>query len=44
MHSNIIENSDNASQADILALVEEIKTKVYNKMGVELEPEVQVIG
>lgn len=42
-HSNIIENKDHATQQDILALVEEIKEKVYNKFGVELEPEVEIV-
>ena len=42
-HGNYIINFNNATQADVLALVEEIKQKVYNKFGVELEPEVQII-
>lgn len=42
-HGNYIINFANATQADVLSLVEEIKQKVYNKFGVELEPEVQII-
>ncbi len=42
-HGNYIINFNNATQADVLILVEEIKQRVYNKFGVELEPEVQII-
>lgn len=42
-HGNYIINFHNATQADVLILVEEIKQRVYNKFGVELEPEVQII-
>lgn len=42
-HGNYIVNFNNATQADVLSLVEEIKQRVYNKFGVELEPEVQII-
>ncbi len=42
-HGNYIVNFNNATQADVLVLVEEIKQRVYNKFGVELEPEVQII-
>ena len=43
LHNNTIINTNNATQADVLALVEEIKSKVYNKFGVELDNEVQVV-
>ena len=43
-HGNYIINFNKATQADVLALVEEIKTRVYNKFGVELEPEVQIVN
>ncbi|MFH1291652.1 MAG: UDP-N-acetylmuramate dehydrogenase [bacterium] len=43
LHANIIENMGNASQADILALVDEIKQKVYNKFKVELQEEMVVV-
>jgi UDP-N-acetylmuramate dehydrogenase len=42
-HGNYIINFDKATQEDVLALVEEIKTRVYNKFGVELEPEVHIV-
>ncbi|MBP6859040.1 MAG: UDP-N-acetylmuramate dehydrogenase [Candidatus Magasanikbacteria bacterium] len=42
-HGNYVINYDKATQADVLALVEEIKTRVYNKFGVELEPEVHIV-
>lgn len=42
-HGNYVINFDKATQADVLALVEEIKTRVYNKFGVELEPEVHIV-
>ena len=43
-HGNYVINFNNATQADVLILVEEIKQRVYNKFGVELEPEVQIIN
>ncbi len=42
-HGNYVINFNNATQADVLILVEEIKQRVYNKFGVELDPEVQII-
>ena len=42
-HGNYLINFNHATQADVLSLVEEIQQKVYNKFGVELEPEVQII-
>lgn len=42
-HGNFIINKNNASQADVLALVEKVKAEVYNKFGVELEEEVQIV-
>ncbi len=41
-HCNFIINVDNATQNDVLAIVEEIKEKVYNKFGIELEQEVEI--
>ncbi len=43
LHNNIIENCDQATQADVLKIVEQIKDKVYNKFGVNLEPEVEIV-
>jgi UDP-N-acetylmuramate dehydrogenase len=42
-HCNFIINVDNATQADILNLVEQVKEKVYNKFGVELQHEVKIV-
>jgi len=43
MHCNFIVNKNKASQADVLALVDDVKARVYNKFGVELEEEVEII-
>lgn len=43
-HGNFIINLGQASQADVLSLVEKIKEKVYNKYGINLEEEVQIIN
>lgn len=42
-HGNFIVNFNNASQKDVLAVVEAVQGKVYNKFGVQLEPEVEII-
>jgi len=42
-HCNFVINKDKASQADVLAVVEEVRTRVYNKFKVELELEVEII-
>lgn len=42
-HGNYLVNFDHATQADVLGLVEQIKQKVYDRYGVELEPEVQIV-
>jgi UDP-N-acetylmuramate dehydrogenase len=43
-HGNFIINIGNASQADVLSIIEKVKEKVYNKFGIELEEEVQIIN
>ncbi|KKQ28203.1 MAG: UDP-N-acetylenolpyruvoylglucosamine reductase [Candidatus Magasanikbacteria bacterium GW2011_GWC2_37_14] len=43
-HGNFIINYKNATQTDILTLIETLKEKVYNKFGVELIPEVEIIN
>ena len=43
-HSGFIINRGGATCADVLALMEEVKTQVYAKSGVMLEPEVKFIG
>jgi UDP-N-acetylmuramate dehydrogenase len=42
-HGNFLINRESATEADILHLVEEIKTRVYNKFGISLEEEVCIV-
>lgn len=42
-HGNFIINVDKATQADVLSLVAEVSERVYNKFGVELTKEVEII-
>jgi UDP-N-acetylenolpyruvoylglucosamine reductase len=43
-HANFVENDCDATTADILELMAEGRRRVHEKFGVELEPEVQVLG
>jgi UDP-N-acetylenolpyruvoylglucosamine reductase len=43
-HANFIENTGNASTADVLAVMAEGRRRVLERFGVELEPEVQRLG
>jgi UDP-N-acetylmuramate dehydrogenase len=43
-HANYIVNEDGAKAKDVLALMAEIRDKVYAKTGVLLEPEIKVLG
>lgn len=43
-HGNFIVNLGGATASDVLALVEKIKEKVYDKFGIELEEEIQVVN
>jgi UDP-N-acetylenolpyruvoylglucosamine reductase len=43
-HANFVENMGEASTADVLELMAEGRRRVYERFGVELEPEVQVLG
>jgi UDP-N-acetylenolpyruvoylglucosamine reductase len=43
-HANFIENAGNASSADALALIAEARRRVYERFGIELEPEVRFVG
>jgi UDP-N-acetylmuramate dehydrogenase len=43
-HANFVENSGDATTADVIALMAEGKRRVRERFGVELEPEVQVLG
>jgi UDP-N-acetylmuramate dehydrogenase len=42
-HSNYLINKEQATAKDVLRLVEKVKEKVYNKFGVEIEEEVQIL-
>ena len=43
-HAGFVINYDNATATDILTLMEHIKSEVYMRFGVELEPEVKIVG
>ncbi|MGC1165319.1 MAG: UDP-N-acetylmuramate dehydrogenase [Solirubrobacterales bacterium] len=43
-HANFVENTGEASTADVLELMAAGRRQVHAKFGVELEPEVQVLG
>ncbi|MEK7625153.1 MAG: UDP-N-acetylmuramate dehydrogenase [Patescibacteria group bacterium] len=42
-HGNFIINLEGATQADVLKLVDEVKSRVYNKFQITLEEEVHII-
>jgi UDP-N-acetylmuramate dehydrogenase len=43
-HANFIENTGNASTADVVALIAEGRDRVAERFGVVLETEVQTLG
>jgi UDP-N-acetylenolpyruvoylglucosamine reductase len=43
-HANFVENTGAATTADVIALMAEGRRKVLERFGVELEPEVQLLG
>ena len=43
-HANFVENTGSATTADVLALIAEGRRRVLERFGVELEPEVQLLG
>jgi UDP-N-acetylenolpyruvoylglucosamine reductase len=43
-HANFVENSGEATTADVLELMAEGRRRVHERFGVELEPEVQTLG
>jgi UDP-N-acetylmuramate dehydrogenase len=43
-HANFIVNVDRASADDVLALMAEMRERVLQRFGIELEPEVRIIG
>ena len=43
-HANLIYNGGVGTAADLRALIEELKLRVFNRFGIELEEEVQYVG
>ena len=43
-HCGFVINKGNASAEDVLNLIEDVKNSVYEKFGVELSPEVRLVG
>jgi UDP-N-acetylmuramate dehydrogenase len=43
-HANFVENTGTATTADVIALMAEGRRRVRERFGVELEPEVQILG
>jgi UDP-N-acetylenolpyruvoylglucosamine reductase len=43
-HANFVENPGDATTADVIALMAEGRRRVRERFGVELEPEVQLLG
>ena len=43
-HANFVENTGDATTADVLELMAEGRRRVHERFGVELEPEVQALG
>lgn len=44
LHAGFVINSGNATSKDILTLIKYIQDKVKNEFGVDLEPEVKIVG
>ena len=44
VHANFVENHDNATTADVVALMAEARRRVREEFGLELEAEVQTLG
>jgi len=44
VHANFIANVGGATAADVLALIERARTRVRAESGIELEPEVRILG
>lgn len=43
-HANFIENQGGASAAQVLQLMDQVRRRVRERFGVDLEPEVEVVG
>ena len=44
VHANVIVNRGGATARDVLALIDEARRRVRERTGVELEPEVRIVG
>ena len=44
MHAGFLVNVGSATAADVLRLMEKVQSEVLKKFGVELKPEVRIIG
>ena len=44
VHANFIENTGDATTADVLAVMAQGRRRVHERFGITLEPEVQVLG
>ena len=44
MHANFFFNVDNATASDIRALITKVQEMVRERLGVELQTEVQIVG
>jgi UDP-N-acetylenolpyruvoylglucosamine reductase len=44
VHANFVENAGEATTDDVLALMAEARRRVHERFGIDLEPEVQVLG
>ena len=42
-HGNFIVNLGGATANDVIALIAQVKEKVYDRCGVEIEEEIQII-
>jgi UDP-N-acetylmuramate dehydrogenase len=43
-HANLIYNAGEGSASDLCALINELKQRVVDRFGIELEEEVQYVG
>lgn len=43
-HGGFVINKGNATAADVMQLIEDVKNRVYERFQVELEPEVRLVG
>ena len=43
-HCNFFVNKGNAKSSDLEKLIEKVKKKVFDKTGIDLELELQIIG